>query len=102
MNFYLLGESFRYESLEAETDGRWRLVEAAWELNLPKHLIQIDYKEQTNEFIADNRLRRVPVTSAKSSLNGYQKGRCFYCFREISIERSHIDCADVDHFSRII
>ena len=97
-NFYRLGESFQYESLEAETESRWRLVETAWELNLPKHLIQIDYKEQTHEFIADNKLRRVPVTSAKSSLNGYQKGRCFYCFREISIEQNHVDCADVDHF----
>lgn len=97
-NFYRLGETFQYESLAAETESRWRLVETAWELNLPKHLIQIDYKEQTHEFIADNKLRRVPVTSAKSSLNGYQKGRCFYCFREISIKQNHVDCADVDHF----
>jgi hypothetical protein len=97
-NFYRLGETLQYESLAAETESRWRLVETAWELNLPKHLIKIDYKEETSQFIADNKLQRVPVTSAKASLNGYQKGRCFYCFREISIEPNHADCADVDHF----
>lgn len=94
-NFFKLGELFQYENLEKETEARWRLVETAWELNLPKHLIQIDYKEETSEFFADNKLRRVSVTSARPSLNGYQKGRCFYCFREISIEP---DYSEVDHF----
>lgn len=97
-NFFKLGELFQYDSLEKETEARWRLVETAWELNLPKHLIQIDYKEETSELFADNKLRRVSVTSARPSLNGYQKGRCFYCFREISINQSHADFADVDHF----
>jgi 5-methylcytosine-specific restriction endonuclease McrA len=97
-NFYQLGELFQYSNLAAETESRWRLVETAWELNLPKHIIQIDYKEENSEFIADNKLRRVPVTSARASLNGYQKGRCFYCFREISIDPTNADCADVDHF----
>jgi len=98
-NFYKLGEQFQYENLIDETEARWRLVETAWELNLPKHLIQIDYKEETREFFADNKLRRVPVTSAKPALNGYQKGKCFYCFREISINRDVSDnLADVDHF----
>jgi hypothetical protein len=97
-SFFELGEQLQYENLASETEARWRLVETAWELNMPKHLIQIDYKEQTHEFIADNKLRRVPVTSAKPSLNGYQKGRCFYCFREIVIEQNYQNSADVDHF----
>ena len=96
--FFQLCEQFQYNNLTEETEARWRLVETAWELNLPKHLIQIDYKEETREFIADNKLRRVSVTSARPSLNGYQKGRCFYCFREISIDQNHVDFADVDHF----
>ncbi len=96
--FFKLGEQYQYNNLADETEARWRLVETAWELNLPKHLIQIDYKEETSEFFADNKLRRVSVTSARPSLNGYQKGRCFYCFREISINQSHSDFADVDHF----
>ena len=96
--FFKLGEAFQYNNLAEETEARWRLVETAWELNLPKHLIQIDYKEETKEFIGDNKLRRVPVTSARPSLNGYQKGRCFYCFREISIIQGLDESADVDHF----
>jgi 5-methylcytosine-specific restriction endonuclease McrA len=97
-NFYRLGEQYQYDNLAAETESRWRLVETAWELNLPKHLIQIDYKEETREFFADNKLRRVAVTGASPSLNGYQKGRCFYCFRDISLDNNHTDFADVDHF----
>ena len=97
-NLFQLGEMFQFGNLASETEARWRLVETAWALNLPKHLVQIDYKEETREFFADNRLRRIPVTSAKASLNGYQKGRCFYCFREISISSNHKDMADVDHF----
>jgi len=98
-NFYKLGEQFQYENLIEETEARWRLVETAWELNLPKHLIQIDYKEETREFFADNKLRRVAVTSARPALNGYQKGKCFYCFREVSIDKENSEYfADVDHF----
>ena len=97
-DFYRLGEQYQYENLAEETEARWRLVETAWELNMPKHLIQIDYKEETSEFFADNKLRRVSVTSARPSLNGYQKGRCFYCFRDISIDQRHQDFSDVDHF----
>ena len=96
--FFKLGEQFQYDNLTEETEARWRLVETAWELNMPKHLIQIDYKEETREFLADNKLRRVPVTSAKPSLNGYQKGRYFYCFREISVIQGLDESADVDHF----
>ena len=40
---------------------------------------------------------RIVVTSARSALNGYQKGHCFYCFAPISAEGGN-DGADVDHF----
>jgi hypothetical protein len=97
-DFYRLGENFPFESLNQETEARWRLVEAAWNMNLPKNLIQIDYEPEGNQLYAKNKLRRVPVSSARASLNGYQKGRCFYCYRNISIEKNHIELADVDHF----
>ncbi|MBH1970107.1 HNH endonuclease [Moraxellaceae bacterium AER2_44_116] len=97
-SFFQLGESLHYESLTQETEARWRLVETAWELNLPRHLVQVSYQESTGIFIADNKLRRVPVTLAKPALNGYQKGRCFYCFKEITIESDQAHSADVDHF----
>lgn len=97
-NFFELGQSFQYNSLIKETESRWRLVETAWQLNLPKHLVQIGYQTHTGELIADNKLRRVTVTAAKPALNGYQKGKCFYCFKEITIESEQAHSADVDHF----
>lgn len=80
-----------------ETEARWRLVETAWDMNLPKHLVQIQHDDQ-GLLIADNKIRRVNVTSAKSALNGYQKSRCFYCFAPITIEQLLEHSADVDHF----
>lgn len=97
-DFYRLSEDFQFESLNQETEARWRLVEAAWNMNLPKNLIQIDYEQEGNQFFAENKLRRVPVSSARASLNGYQKGRCFYCYRDISIQKNDEELADVDHF----
>ena len=38
------------------------------------------------------------VTSSRYALDGYQKGKCFYCFDDISIEPSDDNLADVDHF----
>jgi len=37
------------------------------------------------------------VTSARSALNGYQKGSCFYCYRQINVLSGLPDLADVDH-----
>lgn len=81
------------KDLVDETEARWRLVETAWDMNLPKHLVQIQHDDK-GILVADNKIRRVNVTSAKSALNGYQKSRCFYCFAPITLEHS----ADVDHF----
>lgn len=85
------------QDLIDETESRWRLVETAWDMNLPKHLVQIQHDDQ-GILVADNRIRRVNVTSAKSALNGYQKSRCFYCFAPITIEQLLEHSADVDHF----
>ena len=38
------------------------------------------------------------MTSCRDALNGYQKGKCFYCFIDISIEAGNDDLAHVDHF----
>jgi hypothetical protein len=70
-------------------------VETAWELGLNRSLIYFDPKSK--EFCIDRRDHRVAVTSARSALNGYQKGHCFYCFAPISTDPGH-DEADVDHF----
>jgi hypothetical protein len=79
-----------------EVEARWRLVETAWELGVVVPLVS--YDPDGLDFGADLRGRRVTVTSARGALNGYQKGRCFYCFGSISIVPGSDELADIDHF----
>jgi len=58
----------------------------------------IDHDSALQMFTTLRATRRVPVTSSRSALNGYQKGRCFYCFEPISTDPAGDRCADVDHF----
>jgi 5-methylcytosine-specific restriction endonuclease McrA len=95
--FQLLG-SGDFANLEAEVEARWRLVETAWGLSISRNLIQIDRDEETQMlFAVVDKVRRVNVTSCRDALNGYQKGKCFYCFDRISISSGAEDLADVDH-----
>jgi len=48
-------------------------------------------------FAIDRTRRRKSVTGSRGALNGYQKGKCFYCFRDICIDSNHAS-PDVDHF----
>ena len=43
-------------------------------------------------------MRRIDITSVRDSLNGYQKGKCFYSFKDISVVKGSPDLCDVDHF----
>ena len=98
-NFYQIAESSSFYDLNKETESRWRLVETAWELGLSRNVIQVAYDEH-DEFLhtTDKNMRRVMITSSRSALNGYQKGKCFYCARPVSLNRNADDLADVDHF----
>ena len=96
--FMRLGEQAQFASFEQETEARWRLVEAAWENNVSRNILLVNYESKTKLLIDMNPLRRTTLTSASPALNGYQKGRCFYCYREISIIQGHEHTADVDHF----
>lgn len=90
-----LGEVVHPNDLTRETEARWRLVETAWELGVNRSLIAFD--QESRDFYVQWRDGRIVVTSARSALNGYQKGHCFYCFAPISTD-SGDDAADVDHF----
>ncbi|MDC0245412.1 hypothetical protein OAK27_01950 [Acidimicrobiaceae bacterium] len=81
------------DELIAEVESRWRLVETAWSLNIDSSLILFD----ENESVLLSGDRRKNITSARSALNGYQKGKCFYCFRKIEIISGTPGLADVDH-----
>lgn len=87
------------DNFGAETESRWNLVETAWELGVSRNLLNVEYDNADNQlFVADNEFNRKDVTSARGALNGYQKGKCFYCFAEITTNTGDDDLCDVDHF----
>lgn len=85
-------------SLNQETEARWRLVETAWHLNLSNRLISVDYDTVSQALFSDNGFGRINITHSRDALNGYQKSRCFYCFKDISIISNDAQLGDVDHF----
>ncbi|HKN05135.1 MAG TPA: HNH endonuclease [Buttiauxella sp.] len=97
-NFYLLGERQQYHNLAFETTARWNLVEQAWAMGVSRNLVAVEFDEDNQLLFSRVNARRVDITSCRDSLNGYQKGRCFYCFKPISLTPGHDELADVDHF----
>ncbi|MFC7514087.1 hypothetical protein ACFQUU_03615 [Herbaspirillum sp. GCM10030257] len=96
--FSALQDSFQHQNLVEEVESRWRLVETAWELKVSTSLMYIDYDETSKSlFSLDSGRRRMSVTSSRGALNGYQKGKCFYCNGDIIVDEKDAD-AEVDHF----
>lgn len=80
--------------LPNEVESRWRLVETAWSLALPSHVLSVRYDSLNQLLIVDDgKQRRRDITRCRDALNGYQKGRCFYCQAETLLGQ-----VDVDHF----
>ena len=65
---------------------------------LRKEEIKIIKQRKANEKIILQRCYDHLNRGAVDALNGYQKGSCFYCFRDISIVFGSDSLADVDHF----
>ena len=97
-DFFRLLESPQKENLPLEAEARWRLVETAWELNISRNLISVEYDPEIKILFTDRPNRRVNVTSCCNALNGYQEGKCFYCYDDITISALGPKPADVDHF----
>ncbi|HKD05904.1 MAG TPA: hypothetical protein VKB79_08375 [Bryobacteraceae bacterium] len=91
-----LRERFQFVNLPREIEARWRLVETAWELGLNRSAIVVDVENESLGISSGG--RRSNLTGCRDALNGYQKGKCFYCFRDIAIENSSGLLADIDHF----
>ena len=97
--FYQLINSEQKTNLNYEVESRWRLWETAISLNISPNLLTINPDETAATlFVVDEKKRRQNVTSSRDALNGYQKGKCFYCQKNILIERKHENSSDVDHF----
>jgi hypothetical protein len=62
----------------------WRLVETAWSLDVSPRLLVARYDLSTDGiYVEASDARRIGVTSCRDALNGYQKGKCFYCSSDI-------------------
>ena len=97
--FFHLSEGGQFNNLPQEAEARWNLVETAWELNMATNLLDIEYDLEGGQLYVPRRdASRVAVTSCRDALNGYQKGKCFYCYLDISIEPGDDRLAHVDHF----
>ena len=98
-DLFALVQSVQAPNLAAEVEARWSLVERAWQLNIARSLITVGYDEELGQLYTRGASgRRVNVTSCRDALSGYQKGACFYCFRDITIVADSPALADVDHF----
>ena len=97
--FFHLSEGGQFNNLPQEAEARWNLVETAWELNMATNLLDIEYDLEGGQLYVPRRdASRVNVTSCRDALNGYQKGKCFYCYLDVSIEPGDDRLAHVDHF----
>jgi 5-methylcytosine-specific restriction endonuclease McrA len=97
-NFFELAENDQFKNFEYETEARWRLVEEGWKMGVSRSLIRVEYDQELKTLFTSDKERRVDITSCRDSLNGYQKGRCFYCYSPISVSGQDDNLADVDHF----
>lgn len=99
-NLYKISENSSLNNLFIETEARWNLVENAWSLSINPALLNVSYDNDDNSlFITDNKLgKRVDITSCRDALNGYQRGKCFYCGAPISVNSDSENLCDVDHF----
>jgi hypothetical protein len=95
-DLFRLAQTSQYQNLPIEVESRWRLVETAWQLNLPRHVLTIKLDDEGEMLVVnDRRFHRKVITSCRNALSGYQKGKCFYCFGDIQLS-GHL--TDVDHF----
>jgi hypothetical protein len=89
----------QFQNLTPEVEARWRLVETAWSLGLPPHLLAVSYESESGLLVVPERYgRRKSVTGSRQALNGYQKGKCFYCARPVVLDDASFLGVDVDHF----
>lgn len=94
-----LKESIQFSNFDSEVEARWNLVETAWNIDINPNLLEVKIDDDLQTlFLESDLMRRKDITSARASLNGYQKGKCFYSFQDISINSGDSKLCAVDHF----
>ena len=63
----------------------------------PTNLLAVHFDPQSESFCVDTSNRRINVTGSRDALNGYQKGKCFYCFTDITVDSAGASGVDIDH-----
>ncbi len=96
-DMHALATSWQSPNLKGEVQGRWNLVERAWESKSKNEHLVVLYDVKRELLIPGLMNDRRPVTEARIALNGYQKGHCFYCNRQIVVGPNSTAPADVDH-----
>ena len=97
-NIFKLDELPGKDNFEKEAESRWNLVETSWELGINRNLLNVNYDDKSEILFVDSSFRRKDITSVRGALNGYQKGKCFYCFDDIVVTDDLSNTCDVDHF----
>lgn len=94
-----LKDSIQFTNFNKEVEARWNLVETAWNLKMNPNLLEVKIDDDLQTlFIESDFMKRKDISSAKASLNGYQKGKCFYSFQDISINSGDENLCAIDHF----
>lgn len=98
-NLLGLKESFHFKNFFHETEARWQLVETAWNLKINPNLLEVKHDSDSSLlYVKTDTMKRIDITSVRNSLNGYQKGKCFYSFKDISVIKGNKNICQVDHF----
>ena len=103
-DLFRLKEHSQSANLLVEVESRWRLVETAWSMNIASGLLAVSYDESVGGlFVSSQRSGRKSVTSCRGALNGYQRGRCFYCGDSLKIDGASTGAVThVDHFFPVV
>jgi 5-methylcytosine-specific restriction endonuclease McrA len=56
------------------------------------------WHDEQAQLLQTDVMKRIDVSNARDALNGYQKGKCFYCCDDISVVTGAISICQVDHF----
>jgi hypothetical protein len=64
--------------LDDELDARWKIVEASFDAGIGRNLMGgLRFDDTSGQLVVT--AQRVPLTSLRASIDGFQYGRCFYC-----------------------
>lgn len=68
-DLFALKEQLQCGNLPDEIEARWRLVETAWQLSLPRHALTVTYDPESEMLLTDNRpFERRRVTGCRTAV----------------------------------